>query len=175
MLTSVDDGYHRTYVRCLVLLREALSSNDSAFAKLVRQGLPATSDDTEIVVSNREDAGPSRPYRKFSAQDLKELTALYEAGESMPKLAEKFDCHRQTIARQLKKAGVTLRDRLVRTPEFDARARALYEQGNSLDEVAEMLGVQASSINRAVRAAGGRLRSPGHQPQGDRWYESPPD
>ena len=96
--------------------------------------------------------------RKFSAEDLKELVALYEAGDSMPKLAEKFECHRQTVARQLQKAGVELRVQQLRTPEFDARARALYEQGNSLDEVAEVLGVQASTINRAVRSAGGTLR-----------------
>ncbi|QEM43585.1 helix-turn-helix domain-containing protein [Mycolicibacterium grossiae] len=96
--------------------------------------------------------------RKLSNSDLKAVIELYEAGESMPKLAEKFECHRQTIARQLRKAGVTLREQQIRTPEFNAHARTLYEQGNSLDQVAEMLSVQASTINRAVRAAGGSLR-----------------
>jgi lambda repressor-like predicted transcriptional regulator len=73
-------------------------------------------------------------------------------------LAEKFECHRQTIARQLKKAGIELREQQIRTPAFDQRARVLYEQGQSLDQVAAMLGVQASTINRAVRGAGGKLR-----------------
>lgn len=34
------------------------------------------------------DAPPYRPYHKFGADDLKELRTLYEAGESMSKLAE---------------------------------------------------------------------------------------
>lgn len=96
--------------------------------------------------------------RKFSDSDLKAVVEQYEAGESMQKLAEKFECHRQTIARQLKKAGVTLREQQIRTPEFNAHARTLYEQGHSLERVADMLTVQASTINRAVRAAGGTLR-----------------
>jgi DNA-directed RNA polymerase specialized sigma subunit len=71
-----------------------------------------------------------------------------------------FECHRQTVARQLKKAGVALREQQVRTSAFDEQARVLYEQDRSLEEVAELLGVQASTINRAVKGAGGQLRLP---------------
>jgi transposase-like protein len=101
---------------------------------------------------------PYRMHRKLNLGEQAELVELYGAGASMVELAEKFECHRQTIARQLKKAGVTLREQQVRSPDFDQRARTLYEQGNALDEVADILGVQASTINRAVRGAGGTLR-----------------
>lgn len=141
-----------------MLLRESLSSDKGPFAKLIRRGHP---DPREAAVSPHANSEKDRPYRmnrKLSPDDLKELCSLYETGFSMVQLAEKFECHRQTIARQLKKAGVDLREQQLRTPAFDRHARRLYEQGNSLDEVANMLGVQASTINRAVRAAGGVLR-----------------
>lgn len=128
------------------------------------------SEDAEIMLPTRDDAPPYRPYRKLGADDLKELRTLYEAGESMSKLAEKFECHRQTIARQLKKVGVDVRVQQVRSPEFDTRAAVLYGQGKSLDDVAKLLNVQASTIARALRSQGVTLRPA----VADRWHGSPP-
>ena len=54
-------------------LREALSSNDSAFAKLVRQGQPDLAAKLEFSQVNRE---KPRAYRQLSADDLKELATL---------------------------------------------------------------------------------------------------
>lgn len=102
-------------------------------------------------------------HRKLNPSELAELAALYAAGTSMVELGKKFECNRQTIQRQLKKAGVEVRVQRIRTPDFNRRARALYEQGNSLEEVADMLGVQGTTINRAVRAAGGELRRQGRR------------
>ncbi|WP_100475439.1 helix-turn-helix domain-containing protein [Mycobacteroides abscessus] len=102
--------------------------------------------------------------RKLNATERSELVALYEAGASTLELARKFECHRQTVARQLKKAGVETRKQRIRTPDFDQHARAIYERGHSLDEIANMLGVQASTINRAVKAAGGTLRPQRRRP-----------
>jgi DNA-directed RNA polymerase specialized sigma24 family protein len=164
-------------VRCIsrghtterVLLRESLSSQNSAFAKLIRSGQPDLAANDIDLASTEVTVSKSRPYRmhrKLNPGEQAELVRLYEAGESMVELSEKFECHRQTVARQLKKAGVALREQRVRTSAFDQRAKVLYEQGHSLDEVADLLGVQASTINRAVKGAGGQLRLPGHQPRG---------
>jgi hypothetical protein len=77
-----------------VRLRESLSSNDSAFAKLVRQGQPDLTSEPESVQVNRDKL---RAYRQLSAADLKELCTSYEAGTTMAELAQKFECHRHTI------------------------------------------------------------------------------
>lgn len=131
----------------------------------MRSGQPNRAANDADLASTEVKASRSRPYRmhrKLNLGEQTELVRLYEAGASMVELSEKFECHRQTIARQLKKAGVELREQQTRTSAFDEQARVLYEQGQSLEEVASMLGVQASTINRAVKGAGGELRPPGH-------------
>lgn len=115
---------------------------------------------TDVNAVNRDDY---HAHRKLNRDEQAQLVVLYEAGESMVELGKKFECNRQTVARQLKSAGVILREQRIRTPAFNHRARALYEQGNSLDEVAQMLGVQGTTINREVRAAGGQLRQQGRR------------
>lgn len=62
-------------------------------------------------------------HRKLNRDEKAELITLYESGSSMVELSQKFECHRQTVARQLKKAGVELREQQIRTPDFDQRAR----------------------------------------------------
>ncbi|WP_431238863.1 helix-turn-helix domain-containing protein [Mycolicibacterium aichiense] len=93
---------------------------------------------------------------------------LYEAGASMLQLAEKFECHRHTVMRQLKKAGVEIRPQKLMTPELVARATALYVQGHSLEEVGRLLGLEASTVGKALKRAGVQLRPP----VADRWSKS---
>jgi DNA-directed RNA polymerase specialized sigma24 family protein len=149
-----------------VLLREALSRQNTPLDRLIRAGQPdltATPQQSESMDINAVNPDIYHAHRKLNPSELAELAVLYEAGTSMVELGKKFECNRLTIARQLKKAGVKLREQKIRTPDFNERAKALYEQGNSLEEVAEMLGVQGTTINRAVRAAGGELRVQGRR------------
>jgi DNA invertase Pin-like site-specific DNA recombinase len=112
--------------------------------------------------------GESRPYRqnrKLSPDDVKELCVLYEAGESMLQLAKKFECHRHTVMRLLKKSGVEIRPQKLMTPELVAQAAALYANNHSLEEVGRLLGLEASTIGKALKRAGVQLRAP----VADRW------
>jgi DNA-directed RNA polymerase specialized sigma subunit len=77
----------------------------------------------------------------------------------------------QTIARQLKREGVELREQRKRTLELTEQATKLYAEGRSLDEVAKLLGVQAGTISRALKRAGVKLRPP----VADRWHTSHDD
>lgn len=148
-----------------VLLREALSSQNSAFAKLVRHGRSATTDDSESAQITRGEPRPYRMNRKLSPADLKELCTLYEAGVSMLQLAQKFECHRHTVARQLEKAGVQIRPQKKMTPELVVQAAALYANDHSLEEVGQLLDMEASTIGKALKRAGVTLRPP----VADRW------
>lgn len=151
----------------MVLLREALSRQDTPFAKLVRQGLPATSGDSKSVQATRGESRLYRQNRKLSPADLKELCELYKAGMSMLQLAKKFECHRHTVMRLLKKSGVEIRPQKLMTPELVGQATALYAQDHSLEEVGRLLGLEASTIGKALKRAGIQLRAP----VADRWSE----
>ena len=109
-----------------------------------------------------------RMNRKLNPTEQAKLAEQYQLGISALELARRYKVHRQTIARQLKKEGVELREQQKRTPVLTDQARALYAEGRSLDEIANLLGVQASTIGRALKRAGVRLRPP----VADRWHGS---
>lgn len=96
-------------------------------------------------------------------------STLYEAGASMLELSRKFECHRHTVMRLLRKAGGEIRPHKIMTPELVSRAATLYGQDHSLDEVGRLLGLEASTIGKALRRAGVQLRSP----VANRWRASP--
>lgn len=158
----------------LVLLRESLSSQNSAFAKLMRSGQPDLAANDDDFLSTEVMASKSRPYRmhrKLNPGEQAELISLYESGTSMLELTKKFECHRNTVVRHLEKAGVEVRPQKKMTPELVAQATALYEQGHSLAEVGRLLGLEASTIGKALKRAGVTLRPP----VADRWHESHTD
>ncbi|WP_153995399.1 helix-turn-helix domain-containing protein [Mycobacteroides abscessus] len=101
--------------------------------------------------------------RKLGAVERSELVALYEAGASALELARKFECHRQTVARQLKKADVELREQKKLTRQLLSRAGALYKQGHTLAEVSAVIGVEASAVGKAIKRSGLQLRPGGHR------------
>jgi transposase-like protein len=112
-----------------------------------------------------------RMNRKLTPAERARLAEEYRSGLSALQLARKYNIHRQTIARQLKREGVELREQRKRTLELTEQATKLYAEGRSLDEVAKLLGVQASTISRALKRAGVKLRPP----VADRWHTSHDD
>ena len=158
-----------------MLLREALSSQDTAFAKLIRSGpldLSANSVDVEVTVVEAPERRPYRMNRKLTPDEQRELAALYESGASMVDLAKKFECHRNSVLRHLDAAGVKIRPQKLMTPELVAQATVLYAKNHSLAEVGQLLGgLEASTIGKALKRAGITLRPP----VADRWHGSPPD
>jgi hypothetical protein len=140
-----------------VLLREALSRQNTPLDKLIRAG-EATTGESELMQVNAVNTGTYRMHRKLSLAEQDELVVLYEAGASMLDLSKKFETHRHTVARQLAKAGVEIRSQRKMTPELLAQAMSLYNLGNSLEEVGRLLGLQASTIGKALKRAGVQLR-----------------
>jgi DNA-directed RNA polymerase specialized sigma24 family protein len=161
--TSVFIVRSQTSVRILVLLREALSSNKSPFAKLIRSGqdgLLANDVQPESTEVTARDQRPYRMNRKLSPDEQAELVALYEAGTSMLELSRKFETHRTTVVAHLRRAGAEIRPQRKMTPELVAQATALYGNGHSLAEIGRMFGLEASTIGKALKRAGVQLRPP---------------
>jgi len=115
----------------LVLLREALSSENTPFAKLLRlakNGGSSTARPASLQV-NEVDPRQYGMYHLLTTTACIDLAERYRAGASATELARRYNVHRQTIARQLKKAGVELREQQKRTPELTDEAKVLYAEG----------------------------------------------
>lgn len=153
-----------------MLLREAVSNQNSPFVKLIRSGQDGLSSDGDPVFPQVKEVDPNtyRMNRKLTPTQRAKLAEEYRFGMSALELARKYQVHRQTIARQLKKEGVLLREQLKRTPQLTEQAKAFYAAGHSLAEVAKQLGVEASTVGRALKQAGVKLRPP----VADRWHMS---
>lgn len=65
-------------------------------------------------------------------------------GKTTAELAEKFECHRHSGARQLQNAGVKIRPQSLMTPELVAEAIALYRHDHTLAEVGHLLARSGS-------------------------------
>ena len=127
----------------------------------------AKDDDLESTEVTASKSPPYRMHRKLNLDEQAELAALYQSGASMLELAEKFECHRNTVVRHLEKAGIDVRPQKKMTPDLVAQATALYGQDHSLVEVGRPLGLEASTIGKALKRAGVTLRPP----VADRWHE----
>jgi DNA-directed RNA polymerase specialized sigma24 family protein len=152
-----------------VLLREALSSNKTPFANLMRQGQPdlsAKGSGGALPEVNGVDHRVYRMNRKLSPDEQAELVMQYEGGASMLELAKRFECHRHTVMRLLQTEGVRIRPQKKMTTELVSRATVLYNQGASLEEVGRLLGLETSTIGKALKRAGVKLRLP----VADRWH-----
>jgi DNA invertase Pin-like site-specific DNA recombinase len=144
----------------LVLLREALSSKDTPFFKLMRSEQDGLIDDVEPALPelNEVDAGRHRMNRKLTPAKRAQLVELYRSGMSALELAREFGMHRQTVARHLSQEGVAARSQLKMTPRLIDRAKRLYAEGCSTVEVGRQLGVDASMVGKALKRAGVKLR-----------------
>jgi DNA-binding transcriptional regulator LsrR (DeoR family) len=85
------------------------------------------------------------------------MVALYEEGATVYELADLFNCHRQTVSRQLKSRGVHMRLTGM-TPEQVAEARCLYERGMTLRAVGKAVGISRNHVRANLVAAGVQLR-----------------
>lgn len=59
----------------------------------------------------RADKQPYRPNRKLTKDEVEQIAIAYRNGATTYALAAQYGAGRHTIARQLRKAGVTLRER----------------------------------------------------------------
>jgi len=156
-----------------VLLREALSSKKTPFAKLMRSGQDDLSSDVEPVSPQVNEVDPRRyrMNRKLSPTERAQLTEQYRIGKSALELARQFKMHRHTVAAHLERGGVAVRPQLKMTPRLIERAKQLYADGQSLAVIAKQLGVEASTIGKALKRNSIKLRPP----VADRWHQSRDD
>jgi IS30 family transposase len=154
----------------VVLLREALSSENTPFTKLIRLANNNGSS-TERPASpqvNGVDPARYRMNRKLSLTERAKLAEEYRFGLSVLELARKYKMHRHTVAAHLEREGVSVRPQMKMTPRLVERATKLYAEGQSTTVIGKQLGVEASTVGKALKRAGVQLRPP----VADRWHAS---
>ena len=153
-----------------VLLREALSSKNTPFAKLIRSGQGDLSGDVGLAFPQVNEVDPHkyRMNRKLSPAERAKLAEQYRIGTSALDLARQFKMHRHTVAAHLEREGVAVRPQLKMTPRLLEQAKQLYAEGQSLAGIGKQLGVEASTVGKALKRSGETLRPP----VADRWYQS---
>ena len=81
----------------------------------------------------------------------------YQAGAAVNDLAERYRVSRMTVMRQVDRAGVPRRWRILQSADVEEACR-LYASGLSLAKIAVKFGVHPSTIRRALVKAGAALR-----------------
>lgn len=104
--------------------------------------------------------GKNSPSFKQSV-DNDELIAMYQAGEYVSKIANKFDVAEATVYRRARAAGV-LQNRMKKYQEVStAEVAELYLSGLGMNKVGAKLGVTKPCIKRHLKLAGVEPRRTG--------------
>lgn len=96
----------------LVVLARALSHPSSPLVRLLERRSEILSHAALAASPQvRAEKMPYRPNHKLTKEEIEQIAAAYQNGTTTYALAAKYGAGRHTIARQLRKAGVTLRER----------------------------------------------------------------
>ena len=97
--------------------------------------------------------------RRLTDADVDRLVARYQAGRSLPALAEDLGVHRRTIAAHLDLRGVQRRLNVRKMSQLDVGdAARRYRAGDSLAAIAQVYKVHAATVRRELLRAGVRIR-----------------
>ena len=106
--------------------------------------------------------------RKFSVEVELEICAAYKAGDSSPRLAERFSCSKRTILSVLKRHSIEMRtDRRRFTDEQEQEIARLYqEERKSINELEEQFGCLPAHIWAILKRRGVKTRKSGESRKG---------
>ena len=93
----------------------------------------------------------------MSEKERAEISKRYQAGESAYRLAEAFNCHRSTIANNLRKQGIKVSAETINIEE----AIALYESSWTTKQLAERYHISDNAVSRRLKKAGVKMRTLG--------------
>jgi transposase-like protein len=142
-----------------VVLREALSSENTPFQTLINQGKDTLTTAVRPASPQVTEGKDYHPNKQLSPSERAKLTEQYQLGLSVIELARQYGIHKHTVAKHLKHDAVVLRGGRVKlAPDVIKQAAHMYESGNSLAQIGAHLGVDPSGIHKALKKAGVKLR-----------------
>lgn len=106
---------------------------------------------------SRRDGPKPRSKRFLTTQDVSDIVARYEAGETTQHIGTRYGISKTRVATVLRDQGITIR-RQGLTDEQTSEAAALYAAGRSLAWLGARYGVSHTTIAGAFRRQGVQLR-----------------
>jgi len=97
----------------------------------------------------------------FTPEQIANMAARYQVGESVAQIARAFRCSWPTAAHHLRQFGIQVAAPRSKV-DLEAAAR-MYRQGATSVEVAKAFGVARQTAERYLKRAGVELRPPGFQ------------
>ncbi|MDO5590913.1 MAG: hypothetical protein Q4F98_07650 [Lachnospiraceae bacterium] len=94
----------------------------------------------------------------LSDEEISEIVIKYKCGKSTYELAEEYGCHRYTISKHLKEAGIEVTNRVARKESLVGLILQLYSEWYKPAEIGEALGISADSVRRCLKENGIELR-----------------
>lgn len=94
----------------------------------------------------------------LSDEEVLEIISKYKAGKSTYELAAEYECHRYTISKHLKEAGIEVTNRVARKESLVGLILQLYSEWYKPAEIAKALGISADSVRRCLKENGVALR-----------------
>lgn len=91
----------------------------------------------------------------LSEKGRKEVVRLYLEGVNTYTIAKSFGCHRNTVSKILKDAGVNVTIEKINLDE----AIRLYESGWTTKQIAEKYDISDNAVSRRLKAAGVKMRT----------------
>jgi DNA-binding CsgD family transcriptional regulator len=144
-----------------VVLREALSNTDAAFAQLIRSDWVRSAEDVAAAIPHvdRPNRKDYQMNRRLNPTERDKLVKQYVAGASTYQLARQFGIHRHTVSKHLRTRGIVIRGgRQKMTPDVIAVAAQLHASGQSLAQIGLRLGIDATTVHKALKNAGVTMR-----------------
>lgn len=114
---------------------------------------------TEPAPGVQDRAERARPERqrqhRLETDEIKLLTAAYEAGSTIADLADRFRLNKTTVRAHLRRAGVPTRLNPIKLTADDVGTVAnLYARGQSLAVIGKQFGVNAETVRKALVRSG---------------------
>jgi len=94
----------------------------------------------------------------LSEVEIDEIIIKYKTGKSTYELAKEYGCHRYTISKRLKEAGIEVSNRVARKESLVGLMLQLYSEWHKPAEIAEALGISVDSVRRCLKENGVELR-----------------
>jgi transposase-like protein len=97
--------------------------------------------------------------KRLSPEEIRQVVTAYKHGATVYELAAQFNCHRNTISKNLKQSGVKPTTKKFVTQNEIGELAALYTSGKKLDEIAKQYGVGASTVRKVLINNGVTMRT----------------
>lgn len=141
----------------MVVLSELRSKNyETIFSKTKEISPISVNDGLDVNLSIKTEIKQKQKY--LSKEEINEIVAKYKNGKSTYELAEEYGCHRYTISKHLKEAGLEVTNRVARKESLVGLVLQLYSEWYKPQEIGEALGISADSVRRCLKENGVELR-----------------